>query len=235
MRLDRFISSQMPEISRSEVKKLCKKGLVAVDGVSARDSDLKIDPESSRIELCGRSVLYKKHLYIMLNKPAGVVSATRDGISSTVLELLPANLRRQGLFPAGRLDKDTEGFVLITDDGELAHKMLSPKSHVPKLYFVELDRSLPDGAQKMFSQGIELENGEKCLPAELRTASAPSQCYLTLHEGKFHQVKRMFSAIGANVVYLKRIMIGGLELDPALAPGESRELSAKEKELLLLR
>ena len=170
----------------------------------------------------------------MLNKPAGVVCATRDGLSPTVLALLPDELRRDGLFPAGRLDKDTEGFVLITDDGDLAHKMLSPKSHVPKLYYVKLESPLVENAKERFASGIVLEDGTSCMPAELERISG-SECYVTLHEGMFHQVKRMFESLDNKVIYLKRVRIGGVDLDKSLELGSVRELSDEEIKALLLR
>ncbi len=234
IRLDKFISSQLTDISRSEVKNLCKRGYVCVDGVPARSSDIKIDPEVSRVTVGDREVSYKKNLYIMLNKPAGVVCATRDGLSTTVLELLPPELRRSGLFPAGRLDKDTEGFTLITDDGALAHRMLSPKSHVPKKYFVRLAKPLDGTEAHLFAEGIVLEDGTKCLPAELEAQDGADECFVVIHQGMYHQVKRMFEAVGNSVVYLKRIMIGELELDPALNVGKARELEDFEVEKLVL-
>lgn len=233
-RLDKFISNQCFDISRSAVKDLVKKGQVSVNGKICKKADEKIDPERDEVCVSGRKIVYKKHLYIMLNKPAGVVCATRDGLSPTVLALLPDDLKRDGLFPAGRLDKDTEGFVLITDDGDLAHRMLSPKSHVPKLYYVRLKAVLCENAEERFSQGIILEDGTSCLPAELERIN-DRECYVTLHEGMFHQVKRMFISLDNEVSYLKRVRIGGVELDKSLPVGKVRELSAQEVENLLLR
>lgn len=228
MRLDKFISGQLPNISRSNVKNLCKRGYVTVNGRTEKNSEIKIDPDTAKVTVSGREIVYREHLYIMLNKPQGVVCSTKDGLSETVLELLPPSLRRQGLFPAGRLDKDTEGFVLITDDGGLAHRMLSPKSHVPKLYFVRLEKPL-DGTEKaVFAKGAVLEDGTECMPAELEGDAGESECLLTLHEGMFHQVKRMFESAGNRVVFLKRIKIGELRLDDRLAPSESRELALEE-------
>lgn len=233
IRLDKFISGQMPDVSRSEVKNLCKRGYVTVDGRVEKQSDVKIDPDTAKVCVCGKEIAYKEHLYIMLNKPQGVVCATRDGLSETVLELLPPDLRRQGLFPAGRLDKDTEGFVLITDDGELAHRMLSPKSHVPKLYLARLEKPLTGGEKEAFAQGAVLEDGTKCLPAELSGLAGKTECFLTLHEGMYHQVKRMFESVSNRVIYLKRLKIGELELDPELSSGESRELDKNEVKMLI--
>lgn len=233
-RLDKFISNQCFDISRSAVKDLVKKGQVSVNGKTCKRADEKIDPERDEICVSGKKIDYKKHLYIMLNKPAGVVCATRDGLSPTVLALLPDDLKRDGLFPAGRLDKDTEGFVLITDDGDLAHKMLSPKSHVPKRYYVKLSSPLVKNASDKFTQGVVLEDGTSCLPAELERIN-DTECYVVLHEGMFHQVKRMFMALDNEVVYLKRVKIGGVELDSSLALGSVRELTDAEVQMLLMR
>lgn len=234
IRLDKFISGQMPEYSRNDVKQLCRRGRVAVNGAAAKSADMKIDAHTANVTVEGKTVCYKKNVYIMLNKPIGVVCSTRDGLSKTVLELLPKNLLRQGLFPAGRLDKDTEGFVLITDDGELAHKMLSPKSHVPKRYFVRLEHDICPDAERIFKLGITIDGGEKCLPAELELTDSANECYLTLHEGMYHQVKRMFEALGNRVVYLKRVKIGGVELDPKLELSKVRELTPEEIQKLIL-
>ena len=229
-RLDKFIASQRAELSRKDVKELVKRGLVSVNGRAAGSSDEKIDPEKDEVSVSGETIGYKKHLYIMLNKPAGVVCATRDGLSETVLELLPPRLRRQGLFPAGRLDKDTVGFVLLTDDGELAHKILSPKNHVEKRYFVRLRDIISPETAGIFLSGMEL-SGEKLLPAALEKIS-DKECMLRIKEGKFHQIKRMFQAVGNEVVYLKRLGIAGVELDKSLPEGAARELSRDEEKAL---
>lgn len=225
-RLDKFISSQLVSVSRKDARELIKRGAVTVNGTSERSADRKIDAEKDVVAVSGEVIGYKRFLYIMLNKPAGVVCATRDGLSETVLELLPPDLRRDGLFPAGRLDKDTVGFVLITDDGALAHRILSPKSHVDKEYFVRLRDDIPENAEDMFAEGVVLD-GEKCLPAKLNRISA-RECELTLHEGKYHQIKRMFEALGNEVVYLKRISIAGIKLDENLSEGQARELTDDE-------
>ena len=229
-RLDKFIASQRAELSRKDVKELVKRGLVSVNGRAAGSSDEKIDPEKDEVSVSGEIISYKKHLYIMLNKPAGVVCATRDGLSETVLELLPPRLRRQGLFPAGRLDKDTVGFVLITDDGELAHRLLSPKNHVEKRYLVRLRDSISPETAGIFLSGMEL-SGERLLPATLEKIS-DKECMLRIKEGKFHQIKRMFQAVGNEVVYLKRLGIAGVELDKSLPEGAARELSRDEEKAL---
>ena len=169
----------------------------------------------------------------MMNKPQGVVCSTKDGESTTVLELVPENMRRKGLFPAGRLDKDTVGFVLLTDDGELSHRMLSPKSHVPKTYHVRLERPWEENYKQLFAQGMTIDGGEKCLPAEFEGSPENElECTLVLHEGKYHQVKRMFTKLGNKVVFLKRTAIGELPLDEKLAPGECLEIMHKDVERL---
>lgn len=231
MRLDKFLSEQ-GGFTRSEAKTLIKQKKVSVNGKNAASADMKIDPEKDVISACGQDILYRKFIYIMLNKPAGVVCATRDGLSRTVLELLPEEFRRKGIFPAGRLDKDTEGFVFITDDGELAHKLLSPRSHVDKEYVVTLEKPAEKSYRDIFAAGIMIDGNERCLPAELSFTADPTIVHLVLHEGKFHQVKRMMEAVGNKVTFLKRIRMGGLMLDDSLAPGECREIMHKEIEEL---
>lgn len=231
LRLDRFLSNQL-NISRNDAKELIKKRLVTVNGETAKLFDMKTDPLTDIVVSEGKEVLYRKHIYIMLNKPAGVVCATRDRLSETVLELIPEELRREGLFPAGRLDKDTVGFVFITDDGELAHDLLSPKKHVSKRYFAILEKPVTDRDIETFAEGITIDGGEKCLPAELEPGKKVGEVFITLHEGKYHQIKRMAEAIGNRVVYLKRVSIGGLMLDENLAEGQCRELTGEEVEML---
>ena len=235
IRLDRLISSQMPDVSRADVKKMCLKRRISVNGKLARRSDAHVDTDDE-ILLDGERLSYKEHIYIMLNKPQGVVCSTKEGNSMTVLDLVPPQLRRKGLFPAGRLDKDTEGFVLLTDDGELAHRMLSPKSHVPKTYFVRLAQPWEEGYKAEFEQGMTIDGGEKCLPAQFTGSEENDrECTLILHEGKFHQVKRMFKKLGNEVVYLKRIAIGKLLLSEELALGGCLEIMHKDVENLLTK
>ncbi len=226
-RLDRFLSNQL-NISRAEAKELIKKRLVTVNGETARLYDMKLDPDRDEVCAEGKAVRYREHIYIMLNKPAGVVCATRDRLSETVLELIPPELRREGLFPAGRLDKDTEGFVLITDDGAFAHEILSPKKHVDKRYFAVLEKPVSETDTAVFASGIEIDGGEICLPAKLEITDNSKEVYITLREGKYHQIKRMAEAVNNKIVYLKRVSIGKLELDPNLAPGQCREILHKE-------
>lgn len=231
MRIDRFISEQAG-VSRSDAKTMLKKSQVTVNGSPVKAADTKIDPDKDVVSVCGKRIVYRQFLYIMLNKPDGVVCATRDGLSSTVLELLPEELRRNGLFPAGRLDKDTEGFVFITDDGALAHKMLSPKNHVEKEYIVTLERPAEDRYIELFASGLTIDGGEECMPAVLTLTEDAHVVRLVLHEGKYHQVKRMMEAVGNRVTHLKRVRMGGISLDDSLAPGQCREITAEELQRL---
>lgn len=232
MRIDKFISSQLPAASRSQVKKLLTQKRIAVNGKIIAAPDTKVE-ESDEVTLDGERIVYKKHIYIMLNKPAGYVCSAHEGNSPVVTGLVPEQLRRSGLFPAGRLDKDTEGFVLITDDGELAHNMLAPSRHVPKTYFVRLEKPYEERYAEIFQNGIALGE-EKCRPAQITPDSKDDHaCTLVIHEGKFHQVKRMFETLGNKVVYLKRLAIGSLVLDASLAPGECLEIMHKDVEKLL--
>lgn len=231
MRIDKFISEQAG-VSRSDAKAMLKKGQILINGNTVRSADAKLDPEKDIVTIDGKETAYRQFMYIMLNKPDGVVCATRDGLSSTVLELLPSELRRRGLFPAGRLDKDTEGFVFITDDGALAHKMLSPKNHVEKEYTVTLEKPAEAHYEELFASGMTIDGGEECLPARLIFTENPQVVRLILHEGKYHQVKRMMEAAGNRVTHLKRIRMGGITLDPALSAGQCREITREELEKL---
>ena len=224
MRLDKFISSQRTDLSRNDVKALVKKGRVTVDGERVKRADMQIDEKSSAVCVDGAMISYKRFLYLMLNKPSGVVCSTKEGSSPTVIDIIPEEYRREGLFPAGRLDKDTEGFVLLTDDGQLAHRMLSPKSHVPKTYFVRLEHPFEQGYAEAFEAGLIIDGNEKCLPAKFTGLDKDNECEVILHEGKFHQVKRMFEALGNKVIYLKRIKIGALPLDESLPLGGVKEI-----------
>lgn len=226
MRLDKYISSQM-NITRSETKKLISQGRVRVNGSVAK-ADLQIDENKDRVEVSGKAVGYRKNVYIMLNKPAGVICATRDRISQTVLDLIPEDMRRRSLFPAGRLDKDTRGFVLITDDGAFGHEILSPKHHVEKEYEVWLRDPIKNALCDIFAAGIVIDGEEKCEPAVLITTDDPKFVRLIIHEGKYHQIKRMFEAVGNLVVGLRRIRIGGLFLDASLAEGQCKALTDDE-------
>lgn len=231
-RLDKIIASQ-GKYSRSEVKKLVKAGLVMLNGEKVKSADVKADAEKDTVTVDGEIISYKKHIYIMLNKPEGVVSATDDPVHKTVIDLVPPALFRQGLFPAGRLDGDTTGFVLITDDGDFAHRILSPKNHIMKTYHATLDHSLTDEDIIKFSEGIELRDGTLCLEAQVKMISEyPPVAEVKIHEGKYHQVKRMFAALGNKVIALRRVKMGGLDLDESLREGECREITAQELEAI---
>lgn len=227
LRLDKFLSDQL-NISRNDAKELIKKRLVTVSGETAKLYGMKIDPVSDPVVSEGVPVKYRKYIYIMLNKPQGVVCAVKDNLSPAVIELIPPELRRKGLAPAGRLDKDTEGFVFITNDGAMTHRVISPSSHVKKRYYAELESEADDSYIEKFRGGLVISGDEKCLPAEIEILPDRRKVYITVSEGKFHQVKRMAQAVGNNVVYLKRLSIGGLELDPALPLGECRELDEND-------
>lgn len=228
-RLDKFISNQTG-ISRADVKKVIRQGKVTVCGNVAKTGDMKINPETDIVTLSGKEIVYKRYLYIMMNKPAGYVCSTDDDTSPTVIDLLPDELKRKGLFPAGRLDKDTEGFVLITDDGEFAHDILSPAKHVAKKYLCRLEKKAEKDYENAFKSGITISGGEECKPAFIEFTDDENSVYLTIFEGKFHQIKRMFEALGNRIIYLKRLSIGGLFLDENLALGECREILHKEIE-----
>ena len=225
-RLDKVLAAT-GRWSRREVKLLVKQGQVRVNGAAASSAEEKLDPETAAVTVGGQTVVLQKHTYIMLHKPAGVLSATEDSRQKTVLELLPPELRRRGLSPVGLLDKDTEGLLLLTDDGELAHRLLSPKYHVDKRYYAEVDGLLGPADADAFAKGMTLDDGLVCLPAGLELCGSGA-CIVTLQEGKFHQVKRMLAFRGAPVRYLKRLAMGPLALDPSLETGAFRELTAAE-------
>ena len=226
-RLDKLLAST-GRWSRREVKVLVKEGRVLVDGVPAARAEDKADPAASRIQVDGEEAVIRAYTYVMLNKPAGVLSATEDPRQETVLDLLPEHLRRRGLFPVGRLDKDTEGLLLLTDDGALAHRLLSPKKHVDKRYYARLDGPLGPADQAAFREGIVLADGTRCMSAELELLGDGREVLVTLHEGKFHQIKRMTLSRGVAVCYLKRLSMGPLHLDPGLPKGGWRLLTDEE-------
>lgn len=230
-RLDKLLAGQ-GTLSRKEARQLVQAGAVCVDGQPVRTADFKVPPEAT-ITVHGRPLKVQSYIYLMLNKPAGVVSASRDSRTKTVVDLVPPEYARKGLFPAGRLDKDTTGFVLITDDGQLAHRLLAPKKHVPKTYIATLDKPVTPDMAAAFAQGMVLGDGSRCLPAEL-TPLGSHTAQVVLHQGLYHQIKRMFAALGAKVTALHRTAMGGLALDPALPPGGCRPLTPQELELLLV-
>lgn len=232
MRLDRFLKEQ-GIASRSELKAYIRKGRVKVDGTVCTDPGFHVDPEKNQVTFDDVPVRHSRYVYLMMNKPKGILTATSDRQARTVLDLLPEKYRRMGVFPVGRLDKDTEGLLLITNNGRLAHNLLSPKKHVPKLYEAHLDRYPGEAAVTAFREGVVINSEFTALPAELRFISRdPVIAHVVVYEGKFHQVKRMFKAVGAEVVYLKRLKMGELALDESLEPGEYRELTDSEKALI---
>lgn len=236
-RIDKILSSQ-DVCTRKQARQLCRSGQVLVDGIAVSSPEQKADPELSEITVSGKTVNFRRYLYLMMNKPQGVVSASRDGHTPTVVDLVPESLKREGLFPAGRLDKDTTGFVLLTDDGELAHRILSPKNHVPKTYLATVSGEVDEKTRRAFEGGIRLADGSVCKSAGLEIAGRQDGLTLTrvvLREGMYHQIKRMFAACGCHVEALHRVKIGGLTLDENLAPGACREILYKElKENLTL-
>lgn len=225
-RLDKIISATGKK-SRREVKDMVRQGRILVDGKIAATADMKIDPQQAEILLDGVPLNYEKFTYIMLHKPAGVLSAVEDHKQRTVLDLLPPELQKRGLSPVGRLDKDTEGLLLLTNDGELTHKLLSPKYHVDKVYYARVNGCLESSDVEAFTAGMVLGDGLECLPAGLKILS-DNEALVTLHEGKFHQVKRMLAARGKPVLYLKRLRMGPLVLDENLPCGAFRPLHAEE-------
>ncbi len=231
-RLDKFIASQSG-MTRKQARETIWKGGVTVNGTVEKTIDRKINPDADSILLDGREVCYREYLYIMMNKPSGYVSATRDRDEQTVLELLPDEYRRSGVAPAGRLDKDTTGMLILTDDGAFAHKLTAPGKKVYKTYIAELDCPADEEMVRRFSDGIELADGDKCLPAELRLLGDGTEIVVRICQGMYHQVKRMCAACGRKVVALRRTAIGALKLDESLSPGECRLLSSEEKDKLL--
>lgn len=235
MRLDRALSGAT-SLTRSQIKKHIAAGEVLVNEQAVRRPETPVDPQRDIIRLLGERVSLSP-AYLMLNKPRGVVSATRDAKERTVLDLVPEHLQRKNLFPAGRLDRDTEGFVLITDDGDFAHRILAPKRHVPKTYIAEVEGPLDPDTDRQFAQGVRLGDGTLCHPAGYRLLDGPredgSVCVeVVLTQGMYHQIKRMFAACGGRVTALRRTKIGALVLDPELGPGECREILPEELELV---
>ncbi|MDJ1090644.1 pseudouridine synthase [Macrococcus caseolyticus] len=228
MRLDKFLGNHGFG-TRKEVKLLVKRGAVKVNDVVVKKSDIKIVPENDTVTVYDEVVMYEPFVYIMLNKPAGYISSTKDYKDETVLELIEG-FEHYDLHPVGRLDKDTEGLLILTNDGQFSHDVLSPRKHVNKTYFARVDGDVTDDTVELFKAGITLDDGYKAMPAELQIISAGeiSEIELVIQEGKFHQVKRMFKAVDMTVIYLKRIKMGGLPLDESLTPGAYRKLTLEE-------
>lgn len=233
-RLDKILA-HMGYGTRKELKKLIRDGVVMVNGEVVDDAGMHVDPEEDIIQVWEEQVEYRKYIYLMLNKPAGVITATYDARERTVLDLLDDAYIPFQPFPVGRLDKDTVGLLLLTNDGKLAHELMSPRKHVPKTYYALIDGNVDEKDVEAFAKGVTLDDGYVTKPAilEILSAGPISEIELTITEGKYHQVKRMFQAVGKRVRYLKRIAIGSLELDPYLPEGEMRELT--DEELAMLR
>ncbi|MEG0260889.1 MAG: pseudouridine synthase [Lysinibacillus sp.] len=233
MRLDKLLAN-MGYGSRKEVKQLLKQKAVTVDGTSVKDAAMHVDPDAQNVSVLGERIIYTEFIYLMMNKPPGVISATEDKRDATVVELLEPLHQHFEPFPVGRLDKDTEGLLLLTNDGNLTHNLLSPKKHVPKVYYAQIDGVVTQADIEAFAQGVELDDGYVTKPGELviLKSDEQSEIELMIQEGKFHQVKRMFEAVGKRVTYLKRLSMGSLKLDDSLDLGEYRELTAEELEAL---
>lgn len=233
-RIDKILSN-LGYGTRKDLKKIVKNGMVQVNGVTIKDSAMKVDPEKDKIVINGEEIFYREFIYLMMNKPAGVVSATFDNRDETVIDLLEVEHQVFEPFPVGRLDKDTVGLLLLTNDGELNHRLISPKWKVDKVYFAKIDQKVTEEDIEKFKHGITLDDGYRCKEAilEIQKASEEgSEIVLTIQEGKFHQVKRMFEAVGKKVTYLKRIEFGTLPLDEDLEEGEYRELTEEEIAIL---
>lgn len=232
IRLDKFLAD-MGIGTRSELKKAIRSGRVKIDGLTAKKPEEKVDPDSQQVTFDGNIVRYQTLEYYMLHKPAGVVSATKDTKEKTVIDLITGT-KRKDLFPVGRLDKDTEGLLLITNDGDLAHRLLSPGKHVDKTYYARVDGKVTDADVVVFKQGLDIGDEELTMPAVLEILSSDeiSEIKVTIQEGRYHQVKRMFEAVGKRVLYLKRLSMGSLKLDETLEKGAFRPLTSEELEKL---
>ena len=225
-RLDKVLSD-LGVASRKEIREIIRSGRVTVDGIVEKKPERKLDPESSRICLDGRALEYRRFHYYMMDKPLGVVTATEDPRQKTVLDLLPAELKGLGLFPVGRLDKDTSGLLILTNDGDFAHRVISPKSCVEKRYYARVEGKPEESDRLAFREGLILGDGTRCLPAKLEILG-DNECLVTVMEGKYHQVRRMLASRGKPVLELRRLSEGGLSLDPDLGPGGIRELDQED-------
>ena len=230
MRLDKYLA-EMGAGTRKEVRKMIRDGRVSINGQKENDPGRKV-MEGEEVCADGAPVVYEKYVYYMMHKPAGVISATEDAREQTVLDLIDEK-KRKGLFPVGRLDRDTEGLLLITNDGELAHRLLSPKRHVDKVYFARLDGPVGEEEKKLFAQGLKVDETLTALPAELEILDGKNEVRVTVREGKHHQVKRMFQAVGREVLYLKRLSMGPLVLDEQLPAGAYRRLTGEEESAII--
>lgn len=232
MRLDKFLANAGIG-TRSEVKQYIKKGLIQVNGAPAKKADMSISEDTDEILFQNKPVTLQKWFYYLMNKPQGVISATEDNFQKTVLDLLGAD-KRNDIFPVGRLDKDTEGLLLLTNDGALAHDLLSPKKHVSKTYYAKIEGVVTESDVNIFKNGVKIDEGFTALPANLKILSSDtvSEIEVEIFEGKFHQVKRMFQAVDKKVLFLKRLSMGPLALDETLAPGKYRPLTEQELHIL---
>ena len=233
MRVDKLLSN-VGVASRAELKKYCKQGLISVNGKVINNPGVQVDSESDDIRFNGEKIVYREFVYIMLNKPDGYISATFDKYDPIVLDLIDQSYLVSEPFPVGRLDKDTEGLLVLTNDGQLAHRVLSPKKHVPKTYYAKIQGKVTEEDILAFEKGVILDDGYETMPSQLKILKSDdmSEIELTIHEGKFHQVKRMFESVGKKVVYLKRLSMGKLKLDESLGLGEYRELTEEEVKLI---
>jgi 16S rRNA pseudouridine516 synthase len=234
-RLDKILSN-LGYGSRKEIKALVKSGVVTIDGEAVKDSGMSIDPDKAVIMVGEERIKYRKYIYLMMNKPDGVVSATFDNRDETVVDLLDVEHAVFNPFPVGRLDKDTVGLLLLTNDGELNHRLISPKWHVDKVYYARINRPVDESDIEAFEKGVVLDDGYKCMPARLRILKSDgegAEIEVIIQEGKFHQVKRMFQSVGKTVVYLRRIKFGPLPLDEELEEGQYRELTEEEVNQLI--
>lgn len=230
MRLDKYLA-EMGAGTRKEIGKAVRAGRVTVNGQTVKNAAMQVTAEDE-VSMDGVSVEYEEYVYYMLNKPAGVISATEDARERTVLDLI-SERQRKGLFPVGRLDRDTEGLLLITNDGGLAHRLLSPRHHVDKVYYARLDGPVGEAEKALFAQGLKVDETLTALPAELEILEPATEVRVTIREGKFHQVKRMFEAVGREVLYLKRLSMGPLALDESLPQGAYRRLTAEEESAIM--
>ena len=231
MRIDKLLS-ELGLASRKDAARIAKSGGLTVDGAPERDVSRHIDPEKSQVTFMGREVIYNEYVYVMLNKPEGYVSATDDKSLPYVTELLPEQLRKRELFPVGRLDKDTTGLMILTNNGQLAHALLSPKRHVTKEYYFTAAEPVCDGAEEKFKDGVTLADGYECKSAVMVLDSSRTSGVITLTEGKYHQIKRMIAAVGNRVTSLERISFATIRLDPSLSRGEWRYLTKEEEKIL---
>ena len=230
-RLDKIVAAGTSG-SRKIARGLILRGDVSVNGVIIKNMSEKVDPSVDEITVCGERIEYKKYVYILINKPKGVLSASNDKTRETVVDLVKPRFNREGLFPVGRLDKDTTGLLIITDDGDFGHKVISPKSRIEKEYIVTLDKPITETDIGILQSGVTLADGTVCRPAKVRICSKPETVSITITEGKYHEIKRMLGVVGIGVNELTRIRIGKLTIDAKLSEGDYRELSVQELALI---